>query len=773
MSKDIILKNVNRDLNTNILVRSNLYHGKVFLVCCMNRVEKAFKTKRGAAGYIKRQSYVSWYDDYTQKLVCAGDGLEIVEVKETELIDYKNNKMLWYLHIRANFNNEYTYSQIEADANKYIEDEEIKAYVLGTLNTLRNQGEHKSLVVYECGELLSDKQEELNNSLKYFIDSNDKEMIKFVKKELEEVNNKLEKYIVADEKQEINEINNKISSVQVVYNEEKNGIELSFTDKPSEEVRAELKANGFRWHRVNKVWYAKDTEERREFIKGFNNQEESIKIEEIKDEENINNTYNDMDKIEPGFIFDCHFKEWNLTIEDIENKLKSFQINNYYISGNKFIFKNLTYSEIVAIDEINKELNKAILFIDKKDEVKENDIIKPFTKEELEETNKIINTIIEMDWELLSVEIEQEDNCIWGIVKKSNGKTEKEGLYAPSYDLHELDGVYRCLKGKIVNETLIDGMVFDKKLSTLTEDLKENNIVDFEGVKENKKEMENNFNIDDILNMYDNVEVKNENRLSNEDMEAMQQLEKKFNDMREKFKLYLDFYDDNKIIDFDNKELTRSIYNLHDDFVKEVVFPKCQAFISNVYYYFKNKYNVTLDTLEFDRDYNVTSRKERANVNLNWVMEKLNLDLLIDDIFNQLGGFNFKSKEIEEAKEKVINKCTGWNKSLLSVKGKNLSIQSYIYYGSWRGYEVDYNNIGSLKPLLTLVEEFNNTTNTNEFLIENLKTYNDVTGQEFKIEGDKITGIKFYKNGKVQLIFNNGSNALNFAKEYLNYNEVA
>ena len=42
-------------------------------------------------------------------------------------------------------------------------------------------------------------------------------------------------------------------------NEEHNGIEINFDSKPSADIREQLKSNGFRWHKVNKVWYAKNT----------------------------------------------------------------------------------------------------------------------------------------------------------------------------------------------------------------------------------------------------------------------------------------------------------------------------------------------------------------------------------------------------------------------------------------------------------------------------------------------------------------------------------
>lgn len=47
---------------------------------------------------------------------------------------------------------------------------------------------------------------------------------------------------------------------KVTMNEVKKGIELAFGSRPSAEVLAEVKANGFHWNNKTKVWYAKQTE---------------------------------------------------------------------------------------------------------------------------------------------------------------------------------------------------------------------------------------------------------------------------------------------------------------------------------------------------------------------------------------------------------------------------------------------------------------------------------------------------------------------------------
>lgn len=59
------------------------------------------------------------------------------------------------------------------------------------------------------------------------------------------------------------------SVTKVNYNAELHGIEIQFADKPDAETREKLKAAGFRWHKAKKVWYAKETQERKEFAESL------------------------------------------------------------------------------------------------------------------------------------------------------------------------------------------------------------------------------------------------------------------------------------------------------------------------------------------------------------------------------------------------------------------------------------------------------------------------------------------------------------------------
>ncbi|MBN1076019.1 hypothetical protein DVV91_16990 [Clostridium botulinum] len=74
---------------------------------------------------------------------------------------------------------------------------------------------------------------------------------------------------------------------KVVFNEDKNGIELYFTDKPSEEVRNNIKAKGFMWNSLKLCWFIKDTETTREYLQelGLLNKDNKQENTEIKTEE--------------------------------------------------------------------------------------------------------------------------------------------------------------------------------------------------------------------------------------------------------------------------------------------------------------------------------------------------------------------------------------------------------------------------------------------------------------------------------------------------------
>lgn len=230
----------------------------------------------------------------------------------------------------------------------------------------------------------------------------------------------------------------KQQQMEININKEFNGIEVSFSDIPSKEIRETLKANGFRWHKFKKIWYAKNTGDRLAIVQAIpldnvqnNNIEQTppaketvqeiaeniidkstqiiidlnlepmqylqnktyklklieyldknnykitaelleyIEYEELKNLlEELQNNQRTLNQVnlyaqpEPqkGFLYDAHFKEWDLTIEQIIEQIKALNIS-YVLMDNKIGFKGITAEQVDQIKEINNK-NGSIFFID-------------------------------------------------------------------------------------------------------------------------------------------------------------------------------------------------------------------------------------------------------------------------------------------------------------------------------------------------------------------------------------------------------------------------
>lgn len=145
----------------------------------------------------------------------------------------------------------------------------------------------------------------------------DKKQNKTTKKAAKTVNT-FDKDILLNESLEVEEVE------KVVLNEEKNGVEIYFTGKPSEEVRNNLKSNGFRWSKYNKCWYAKQNEDTINFANTFTTQtEEKIKesSEQYKEdkEKEILNKLNDLN------INDIESYTIDLDLSKRENSVSMFR----------------------------------------------------------------------------------------------------------------------------------------------------------------------------------------------------------------------------------------------------------------------------------------------------------------------------------------------------------------------------------------------------------------------------------------------------------------
>lgn len=312
MERIEVLKEINGDINTYLKAKQNIYRGKVFAVAGSNRIDKFFKTKRGANGYIEKQKNISWYDEITFEMYCPGTNLEIIEIKESELVDLSENIEAWFNALKAVFsgsNFRYSLDGLQSYADKYLNKETyVYKYVI---EQLKNIKENNNLDISEIKEELKLKENE--NIITLDINLNGDNNIL----EAEEVENNI--------------IN---IDVEIIENKEKNGIELKFNDIPSVEIRTELKNNGFRWHRLKKVWYAKQTQKILDFVNTLKapKNEEVEKVEIVEEPEvieavevikTVDNAVVEMDKHLNSVIEKVEDNKENNTIKSPKAKKKT------------------------------------------------------------------------------------------------------------------------------------------------------------------------------------------------------------------------------------------------------------------------------------------------------------------------------------------------------------------------------------------------------------------------------------------------------------------
>lgn len=77
-------------------------------------------------------------------------------------------------------------------------------------------------------------------------------------------------------------------NLNVIKNEQFNGIEVYFDGKPENKVIEILKNNKFRWHSLKKCWYNKDTEENNKLIESLSNGTIEIKADATQPKEVVN-----------------------------------------------------------------------------------------------------------------------------------------------------------------------------------------------------------------------------------------------------------------------------------------------------------------------------------------------------------------------------------------------------------------------------------------------------------------------------------------------------
>lgn len=304
--------------------------------------------------------------------------------------------------------------------------------------------------------------------------------------------------------------------------------------------------------------------------------------------------------------------------------------------------------------------------------------------------------------------------------------------------------------------------------------------------EENKEEeimQESDFNFDNILGKFENIDMTSSGRLSEEDQKEINKYEEIFNQTKEKVLGIIDFFENNKISQINYNENYRTYTETTDktNYYKLTLIREAQHFIEAICKYFEKKYNINLESVTeknwINPDKAYFSHHEK---DYNKYIE-ITAEQVIDSIFDTLGGCAFAERQDSEIKQNFAE-IFKYSKGIKINKNKISIPSSYLitYCGIFKRYEISYHTDKNFKNFLKAINyfEFGDTDNPKLNSIFYYEKYPNsinrdlgegVLFQKHEV-GNKLTGFKIYKNSKVEIEFNSNELARKFAREYLGVN---
>ena len=267
-------------------------------------------------------------------MVTCGSGLEVAEVSAFDLVDYFNDKKIWYLELKKHLAYPHMTDNVVNTAKYYKVNEELLNFVIEMAEDMKASNGMKYIAEYEEVKRTEDNKKE----------------------EQQEAQVEVNEPATMETKSEHND-----NAITVKLNEELNGIELYFSDIPSVEIRDQLKANGFRWSRKG-FWYAKQSEKTLAIANSLTGSEATPEVTEAINEPRVypEVDINDLDqytvsdelqnRLHSASMFQVDYKrDCRVTFESIQNEaleVLSLTNNNRIQHNIKSIF-NLLRSAIM------------------------------------------------------------------------------------------------------------------------------------------------------------------------------------------------------------------------------------------------------------------------------------------------------------------------------------------------------------------------------------------------------------------------------------------
>lgn len=266
-----------------------------------------------------------------------------------------------------------------------------------------------------------------------------------------------------------------------------------------------------------------------------------------------------------------------------------------------------------------------------------------------------------------------------------------------------------------------------------------------------------------LLDKFSAIDIKVDQRISEMEAEYCKRQEVIFYETRDTLKKYFaelnNLYEKYREKDsFSQRE--ESFLSTYDDLkhVKNRIDSIYKEFISRITHYFARRYKVSLSSPEIVGKYDEDS---------------ISYTIILDEIFEQLGGLSFKEKAVEEIKAASRNII--YSKSNLQIAKNKLSIIDCIYWSNYcfdDSKEISYDD-KRVKPLFLALSHFMNGSvemiyrlgEIYQQLYKGSKEYDIFSKYEIGIYN--VESLKVFKNGKIEIIFSEHENAEAFKNEYL------
>lgn len=326
-----------------------------------------------------------------------------------------------------------------------------------------------------------------------------------------------------------------------------------------------------------------------------------------------------------------------------------------------------------------------------------------------------------------------------------------------------------------------------------------------------------------ILNKFDNVEIKNDTRISEEDLKFCEKQQSLYFKILDNYK---SIYNDLKIVQEKEKTLFKAIekenvYSMNDDVYKKydyyfvttnkeeftkIIIDVHRTFITTIFDYFAKKYNVSLDKksveditqiqepdkiddwyyrfrnctpeeIEKFKERNKEYEKELNKYRDKIIAAKIDFNIIVDNIFVQLEGYSFvdkaKKEIVDNCKLACFNKYRKYNYAGLKKDKIVFEIGFNSHFDSiWKEYEATTNNyeFKSIIKALTFFDSEENNYSIYDgwrcsFVYFSKREKDGIYGIKAAY-GNKVESFKFYKNGKWEVKFNTQEDAEKFFNEY-------